>query len=85
MGVAQLTDQDLASRLDKLEPAVNDIQRRVVQLEKSDAVAEVHRHNVEKRLTSIEEILNRLVWLIMGVLITGIGAFVLRGGLNLGP
>ena len=80
-----LSDFDLQRRLEHIEPALADIQNRVVQLEKSNAIADVHRLNVEKRLTAIEIALNRLVWLMISVLVAGIGTFVLQGGLNIGP
>lgn len=77
-----MTDADLQRRLDKLEPAVEDIRTRVSALEKADAVANVHRINVETRLKSIEDTLKWLVRLVLGALILALIGFILGGGMN---
>ena len=56
-------------------------ERRVSALETRTAVDEVHRAAVEKRLAGIAEALRWLARLIIGALVMGIVAFVLRGGL----
>ena len=63
------------SRLDRLEG-------RLQSLETAGAVDEVHRINVEHRLTSIENTLQWLVRLIIGALLLGIIGFALNGGFN---
>lgn len=59
------------------------IEKRLQSLELRDAVDEVHRLNVEDRLSGIEEALKWLLRLILGALITGALAYVLAGGLAL--
>ena len=59
------------------------IEKRVQSLELRNAVEEVHRTNVEKRLGAIEDTLKWLVRLIIGALLTGAVAWALRGGLLL--
>ncbi|RYG92071.1 pseudouridine synthase [Loktanella sp. IMCC34160] len=60
------------------------IERRLASLETRNAVDEVHRINVETRLSAIEDTLKWLVRLVMGAIIMGALAYVLRGGLSLG-
>lgn len=59
------------------------IERRLSTMETRAAVDEVHRINVEARLSSIEDTLKWLVRLIIGALLMGVLAFVLSGGLAL--
>ena len=54
------------------------IEKRVQSLELRNAVEEVHRTNVEKRLGAIEDTLKWLVRLIIGALLTGAVAWALR-------
>ncbi|EAR52821.1 hypothetical protein OG2516_01304 [Oceanicola granulosus HTCC2516] len=58
-------------------------EQRLAALETRGAVDDVHRENVEKRLSEIEDALKWLVRLILGVLIAAGTAFALRGGLAL--
>ena len=57
------------------------IERRISAVETRNAVDEVHRHNVEKRLGSIEETLKWLVRLVLGALIAAALALVVGSGL----
>ena len=57
------------------------VEKRLQSLEMRSAVDEVHRVNVEGRLTGIEETLKWLVRLIIGALILGALAYALKGGL----
>jgi hypothetical protein len=57
------------------------IERRLSDIETRNAVDEVHRHNVEKRLGSIEDTLKWLVRLVLGALIAAALALVVRSGL----
>ncbi len=57
---------------------------RLTRVETKSLVDEVHRVNVEKRLTNIEDVLKRLVWLILAGIIGGILTFIMTGGLNVG-
>lgn len=65
---------DVNERLSKIES-------RLVSLETSKAVDEVHRVNVEKRLESIETTLRWLVYLILGSVVTAVLNVVIRGGI----
>jgi hypothetical protein len=58
------------------------IDARLTRVETKNAVDEVHRTNVEKRLGGIEDTLKWLVRLIMGALILAVVGFMLRGGLD---
>jgi len=57
------------------------VEKRLQSLELRSAVDEVHRSNVEGRLTSIEETLKWLVRLIIGALVLGAMGYALRGGM----
>jgi hypothetical protein len=57
------------------------IERRLSDIETRNAVDEVHRHNVEKRLGSIEDTLKWLVRLVLGALIAAALALVVGSGL----
>lgn len=57
------------------------LERRIVAIETRNAVDEVHRGNVAKRLSAIEDTLKWLVRLIIGgILIAGL-TYVIQGGL----
>ena len=57
------------------------IERRISAVETRNAVDEVHRHNVEKRLGAIEDTLKWLVRLVLGALIAAALALVVGSGL----
>ena len=57
------------------------IERRLSAIEIRNAVDEVHRRNVEKRLGSIEDTLKWLVRLVLGALIAAALALVVGSGL----
>lgn len=57
------------------------IERRISAVETRNAVDEVHRHNVEKRLGSIEDTLKWLVRLVLSALIAAALALVVGSGL----
>lgn len=61
------------------------IERRLSAIETRSAVDEVHRHNVEKRLGSIEDTLKWLVRLVLGALIAAALALVVGGGIAPAP
>lgn len=54
--------------------------RRLAALETHKAVDDVHRDNVNKRLSSIEDTLKWLVRLIIGALIMAAVTYALNGG-----
>ena len=57
------------------------VDRRLVDLETQNAVNAVHRLNVSDRLTSIEDTLKWLVRLIVGGLIVSMLTYVVQGNL----
>ena len=57
------------------------IESDVHKLQTSDAVAAVHRQNVEARLGSIEGGISRIFWSIVGAVVLAGVAFVIDGGL----
>ncbi len=59
------------------------LERRIGSLETRKAVDEVHRENVEVRLSSIEDTLKWLVRLILGTMITAAIGLAISGSLSL--
>jgi len=57
------------------------IETRLIATETRNAVDEVHRQNLEKRLGGIEDTLKWLVRLVIGAMVMAALAFVLQGGL----
>ncbi len=57
------------------------VDRRLAILETRSAVDDVHRGNVEKRLSAIEDTLKWLVRLIIGAFVTALLALALNNGL----
>ncbi len=57
------------------------IEKRLQSLELRDAVDEVHRMNVETRLSGIEEALKWLARVIIGALVIGAIGYALAGGM----
>ena len=57
------------------------VEKRLQSLELRNAVEEVHRSNVEKRLGGIEDALKWLLRLIVGAIMTAVLTFALKGGL----
>lgn len=68
------------ARLTALEAGQKIMSDKVAELEKQGAVDEVHRTNVEGRLTKIEAVLNRLVWLIITSLLLAVMSYFIQGG-----
>lgn len=75
----------IVGRLDELEVSVDEVKKEVNDLRMHEAVAVVHRENVEKRLLSIEAILSRLTWLLITALGLAAVSFIIRGGLSSVP
>jgi hypothetical protein len=61
---------------------LNTLDQRLIQVEKKNAVDEVHRTNVEKRLSSIEGTLTWLVRLIIGAILLALVGFIMQGGIQ---
>lgn len=59
---------------------LSDIEKRLTHVEQKNAVDEVHRTNVERRLGGIEDTLKWLVRLIIGSVILAAIAFAINGG-----
>lgn len=68
----------------RLEGEVADLRLRMNNLEKGAAVDEVHRANVEKRLTAIEMGQVWLIRIIIAAIVGAVMTFILSGGL-VGP
>lgn len=75
-----VNDEQLAKRLDRIDDDISDVRRRMSILETQDAVASVHRENVERRLGGIEDTLKWVVRLIIGGIVTALLAVVLTSG-----
>ena len=69
------------------DDALRQIEQRLFRLETRSAVEDVHRANVETRLSAIEDTLKWLLRLVIGALLAAAVAFALGGGLSgpLGP
>jgi hypothetical protein len=82
-----MTDEEwragILRRMDNLEAGQSKLEARMATVETQSAVDEVHRVNVENRLTGIEDSLKWLVRLILGALVLGALAFALGGGMSL--
>lgn len=76
----ELMEGDVRSWRTHLTERMRLLEERMSGLEKQNAVDEVHRVNVEKRLTSIEDTLKWLVRLIIGAIILAAIAFAFGGG-----
>jgi len=59
------------------------VEKRLQSLELRSAVDEVHRSNVETRLSGIEDALKWIVRLLVGGLLTGALVYALNGGFAL--
>lgn len=75
-----MTDEQLAKRLDRIDDDISDVRRRMSVLETQDAVASVHRENVERRLGGIEDTLKWVVRLIIGGILTALVTVVVTNG-----
>lgn len=64
-----------------MDEQLKSFDQRLNALETRGAVDDVHRANVEKRLSSIEDTLKWLVRLILGALIMAALAYAVKGGL----
>ena len=58
---------------------LSEIESRMVTVERKSAVDEVHRVNVEKRLTGIEGNLSRLIWLVIAVIVGAVMKTIMDG------
>lgn len=67
---------------DKTDNRLVQIESRLNTIDTRDAVADVHRVNVEKRLTSIEGTLTWLVRLIIGAMLLAVVGFAINGGFS---
>lgn len=63
---------------------IQHIEKRLIDIETRQAVEVVHRANVSERLSAIEDTLKWLMRLVIGGLLMGGLAYVLKGGLLLG-
>ena len=61
---------------------IREVERRLTLIETRNAVEDVHRANVEQRLTAIEDTLKWLVRLILGAVILSVVGYALSGGLR---
>lgn len=76
-------------RLSKVETKLQDIDTRLAKSEQVEAVAAVHRENMEKNMedlkTGDERIQNNLTWVVrtvLGGILLAIVSFVMNGGLQ---
>lgn len=72
-----MTENEWRAKTDK---RLFQIEARLNSIDTRDAVADVHRENVEKRLTSIESTLTWLVRLVIGAMLLAVVGFAMSGG-----
>lgn len=75
-----MTDAELSARMDRLEAKLADFGTKIAALEIGYATGAVHQANVEKRLSSIEDMLRWLTRIVVGGLIMAAIAFAMKGG-----
>ncbi len=68
---------------DRVLARLDGVESRLSAVETKNAVDEVHRTNVESRLSSIEDTLKWLLRLVIGGMLVAFVAFVVKGGLVL--
>lgn len=73
-----------AARLDQAHTRLDGLDQRVTRLETSEAVTAERMKHIQGSLDAINTNINKVVWLIIAALLTGVIAFVIRGGLILG-
>ena len=78
-----ILENKLTAFEDRLSARIAGLESRLAALETKDAVADVHRINVETRLGGIEDILRWLTRLLVGAIILAGMAFVAGGGFAL--
>lgn len=72
----------LHRRMSGVESDIKELKNRMAISETQVAVDQVHRSNVESRLSSIEDTLKWLVRVIIGAMILALVGFAMSGGLN---
>lgn len=72
----------LHRRMSGVEADIKELKTRMATSETQSAVDQVHRINVESRLSSIEDTLKWLVRVIIGAMILALVGFAMAGGLN---
>ncbi len=73
-----------AQRIDQAHTRLDGLDQRVTKLETSEAVNAERMNYIHGSLNSINANINKVVWLIIAGLLTGVIAFILKGGLSLG-
>ncbi len=74
-----MTDEEWKNQFDG---RLRQVEERLTRIERDDAVANVHRANVEKRLDKIESSTTWLVRLILGAITMAVIGFIVQGGFN---
>lgn len=73
-----------AQRIDQAHTRLDGLDQRVTKLETSEAVNAERMNYIHGSLNSINANINKVVWLIIAGLLTGVIAFIIKGGLSLG-
>lgn len=86
-----MSEDEFRRRLDRIDEEVTDLKNsqkvivsKIATMETNDAVATVHRENVERRLDAIENTLQKLAWLIISAIILAGMTWIIGGGFTLG-
>lgn len=86
-----MSEDELRRRLDRVDEEISELKNsqkiivsKIATMETNDAIAKVHRDNVEKRLSGIETSLQKVVWLIISAIVLGAMGFIIGGGLTIG-
>lgn len=73
-----------AQRIDQAHLRLDGLDQRVTELETSEKVAAVRMEHIKSSLDAINMNINKVVWLIIAALLTGVIAFIIKGGLTIG-
>lgn len=71
---------EVERRTERLDRDIAALSSRMTMVETSHTINDVHRDNVERRLTGIEDTLKWIVRLILGAIILALIGFALAGG-----
>lgn len=66
-------------------PRIQQIEQRLVEVEKHQHGEAIKYADIERRLTSIEATLNRIMWIVVTAILMAAVSFALQGGFTLGP
>ncbi len=82
--MTDLPDHHLV-RIEAAHDRIGVVEGRVFSLEKAEVVTEERFKNIQKSLDKIDGSVSKVGWTIISAVILALVAFMLKGGLNVGP